>query len=268
MLAKPLAFIKRDFLNESRHKAGFFLNIISVFISILGYYYIDRLFGNKIAPQLEEFGVNYFAYVLLGMAFFSYAGVGLGSFSSRIEMERLEGTLEAVLLTPTSIPTILFSLGLWNLIIATIDAVIYVLFGIFLFKIDFGQTNLLSVAVLLILTIASFSGLGILSASFLMAFRRGNPVGWLINTLEGLIGGVYFPVAVLPDALQIIARCLPITYGIRGMQLAIYRGSSVWQLREEIGFLFLFSIVLLPLATLSFKKGLRKARRDGTLALS
>lgn len=265
MLKRTLAFLKKDFLIESSYKLSFLLNIFAVLVSILTYFFIDKLFGHRVVGHLEEFGVNYFSYVLLSMAFFSYIGVGLGSFSSRIRSEQIQGTLEALLLTPTTISTILLSLTLWNLCFATLNVVIYILAGIFLFNINFTNVNLLSTLVILILTITSFSGLGILSASFIMVFKRGNPVGWVINSLQGLIGGVYFPITVMPVWLQFLARFFPITYAIRAIELAVYRGFGLSQLGEEIGFLLLFSCLLLPLSFASFKYALKKARQQGSL---
>lgn len=265
MLRQALAFLKKDFLIESSYKLSFLFNIFAVLISILSYFFIDKLFGHRMVDYLEEFGVNYFSYVLLGMAFFSYIGVGLGSFSNRIHTEQMQGTLEAILLTPTKISTILFSMALWNLLFATVDMAIYITLGIFLFKIDFANINILSTFLILLLTITSFSSLGIISASFIMVFKRGNPLGWVISSLEGLIGGVYFPITVMPVWLQYVARLLPITYAIRAIQLAVYRGFTVTQLVKEIGFLLLFSCILLPLSFASFKYALKKARRQGSL---
>jgi ABC-2 type transport system permease protein len=265
MSRKVLAFLKKDFLFESSYKLSFIFNIFGILISVLSYFFIDKLFGERIVSHLEEFGVNYFSYVLLGMAFFSYIGVGLGSFSGRIQSEQMQGTLEAILLTPTKISTILFSMALWNLIFATFDMAIYILLGIFLFKINFANLNLLSTLVILILTITSFSSLGILSASFIMVFKRGNPLGWVISTMEGLLGGVYFPITILPVWLQFLAKFFPITYAIRAIELAVYRGYSLLQLAKEIGFLLAFSIILLPLSLALFKYGLKKARQDGSL---
>lgn len=189
----------------------------------------------------------------------------MGSFSNRIRAEQTQGTLEAILLTPTKISTILFSLGLWNLLFATLDLAIYIGLGIFLFKISFAHINILSTLVILFLTIISFSGLGILSTSFIMIFKRGNPAGWMISSLEGLIGGVYFPITILPAWLQFLARFFPITYAIRAVELAVYRGYAINQLTKEIGFLLLFSLLLLPLALVSFKYSLKKAKFDGSL---
>jgi ABC-2 type transport system permease protein len=191
--------------------------------------------------------------------------VGLGSFSERIRAEQQQGTLEAVLLTPTGISTILLSLVLWNLILATVDMLIYIVLAIFLFKIRFADINLASTVVIFILTIASFSSLGIISASFIMVFKRGNPFSWILGSLEGLIGGVYFPITVLPQWLQFLSKFFPITYAIQAIQLAVYKGYTLSQLLLETSLLFLFSVVLLPLSLVSFKFSLGKARREGSL---
>lgn len=265
MLKRAFAFLKKDFLTESSYKLSFLFNIFSVLVSILGYFFIDKLFGTRVVKHLEEFGVTYFPYVLLGMAFFSYIGVGLGSFSCRIRLEQMQGTLEAILLTPTKLSTFLFSLALWNLLVAAINMFIYIIAGIFLFKINFAGVNLLSVSIILFLTIISFSGLGIISASFILIFKQGNPISWVINSLEGLLGGVYFPVTVLPPALQIMAKFFPITYAIRAVELAVYKGYAPDRLTRELGFLLLFSLILLPLSFIAFKFALKKARCAGSL---
>jgi len=265
MFRKHLAFLKKELLIESSYKLAFIFNIFSVLTSVLVYFFIDKLFGQRISGHLEEFGTNYFSYVLLGMAFFSYIGSGLGSFSGRIQSEQIHGTLEAVLVTPIKISTILFSMALWNMIFATLDLTIYLSLGIFLFKVPFSNINAWSALITLALTITSFSALGILSASFTLIFKRGNPMSWVINNLEGLIGGVYFPITVMPYWLQFLAKLFPITYSIRAIELAVYKGFSLIQLKNEITYLALFSLLLVPLSLATFKYALKKARWQGTL---
>lgn len=265
MSRKIFALIKKDFLIETSYKLSFFFNIFSVCSTLLIYFFIDKLFGHRMTAHLEEFGVNYFSYVLLSMAFFSYIGVGISSFSNRIRLEQMQGTLETLLLTPTKTIIILISMGLWNLIFATLDVFIYIVLGIFLFKINFSNINILSTLVILLLTIISFSSLGIISASFVIVFKRGNPIGWIINALEGILGGVYFPITVMPRFLQLLAKFLPITYAVRAIELAVYRGYPLTQLRNEIGFLLIFSLFLVPLSFSSFKYALARSRKQGTL---
>lgn len=264
-MKKYLAFLKKDFLVESSYKMAFLLDIFGVLTSLLTYFFIDKLFGRQMAPQLQEFKVNYFSYVLLGSAFFSYVGTGLNSFSGQIRSEQTQGTLEAILLTPTRPSAILISMGLWNIIFATVNLLLYILMGIFVFNVDFSRINILSASILLLLTITSFSSLGILSACFIMVFKRGNPLSWLVSNIEGLLGGVYFPIAILPGWLQFISHFLPITYAIRGIQLAVFRGYSLSELYAELLPLLAFTALLLPLSLRAFELALKKARKDGSL---
>lgn len=265
MFRQAIAFLKKDFLVESSYKLSFLMNVFGVLASVLVYFFIDKLFGHKIVGHLEEFGTDYFSYVLLGMAFFSYVGTGLGSFADRLRLEQMQGTLEAVLLTPIKTRTLLFSMSLWNIFMATLDMIIYIALGMFFFKVDFSRVNIFSAFVVLILSVSSFSALGILSASFIMVFKRGNPVGWVVSSLEGLIGGVYFPVSILPAWGQVIARFFPITYAIRACELAVYKGYSVFQLVQEITYLLLFSLLLIPLSVCAFNYAIHKAKIDGSL---
>lgn len=266
MLRKIFALIKKDFLNEASYKITFIFNSFGVVVSLFSYFYIDKLFGYRMTGYLQEFGVNYFSYALIGIAFFSYVGSGIGSFAGRIQYEQAQGTLESLLLTPTHVYILLVSMGLWNFIFATLDVLIFIVAGVFLFHVNFSYANLLSIAVIMLLTIISFSCLGIFSASFIIIFKKGNPAGWIVNTLEGLLGGVYFPVTVLPPFLQFLAKFLPITYAIRAMQLATYKGYSLSQLKNDVLFLLIFTALLIPLSIISFTMALNKVRRQGSLA--
>ena len=265
MFRTAFAFLKKDFLVESSYRLSFLFNIFTVLVSVLSYFFIDRLFGQTIVSHLEEFGVNYFSYVLLAMAFFSYIGIGAGSFSSQIHNEQVQGTLEAILLSPAKIYTILFSMGLWNLINAAIEMALYIILGIYLFHIDFSKINILSSGIIMFLSISSFNALGIISASFTLLFKRGNPFNWIVGTMEGLISGVYFPITILPDWLQFLAQFFPITYAIRAIELAVYRNYTIMQLQREITFLALFSLILAPLSLRIFSLSLKKARKYATL---
>ena len=262
---KLAAFIKKDLILESSYRLAFLLRIFTVFTSILVYYFIDRMFGHRITSQLQPFGVNYFAYVLLGTAFFSYAGTGLGSISSRLRLEQMQGTLESVFLSPTSTPVILLSISAWNIIFATFDLVTYIFLGKIMFGVDYSNVNILSAGVILLLTIISFGSIGIISGSFILLFKRGNIVSWLMNQLQAIAGGVYFPITVLPGWLQIISGLLPMTYAVKGIQLSVYQGYSLNQIWPQILGLSLFSLALAPAGIIIFQKALNSTRITGTI---
>ncbi|MFH1783724.1 MAG: ABC transporter permease [bacterium] len=265
-MQKIFAFMKKEFLTETSYKFAFLLHIFGIFAWILTFYFIDRLFGSKITPYLKPYGVSYFSYVLIGIAFFTYVGEGVGSITTRIRSEQLMGTLEPLLATPTKLSTIVSSMAIWSFLWASISVLIYLILGVVLFGIDLTRTNLLSAFVILLLTVTSFSGLGLLAGSFIMVLKRGQPVTWVVNTLFELFGGVYFPIAVLPDWLRPLSHLLPVTYSIRAMQLAVYKGYSLRLLTLDIIALVIFSIILLPLGLLSFKWAVKQAKTNGSLS--
>ena len=102
-----------------------------------------------------------------------------------------------------------------------------------------------------------------ISTSYLLLFKRGNPARWLIAGASGLLGGMMYPVSVLPLPLQWMARLLPVTFSLEGMRQALLAGASLAQLRP--GALLLFAVILLPLSSALFVWALRRAKITGTL---
>ncbi len=126
--------------------------------------------------------------------------------------------------------------------------------------------NWAAAALILTLAIIVFSGLGILSASFIMVFKRGSPLAWLFGGLSWLLGGVLYPVTILPRWLQQISALLPITHAIEGMRAALLQAAPWSELWHSLGPLLLFAFAVLPLSLLSFQYATRRTRITGTLA--
>ncbi|MFH1674140.1 MAG: ABC transporter permease [Pseudomonadota bacterium] len=262
---KIFAFIKKSFLIQWSYRLAIFLGILGTFGSLLTFYFIDRLFGFKIVAHLAPYGVNYFSYALIAIAFSGFIGTSLGKVAGQINQEQTVGTLEALLTTPTRIETLIAAMITWDLVYAFVEFALYVIMGILLFRIDFSNINILSTLVITLLSIVSFNSLGIISAGFILVFKKGDPVSWLISIAFELLGGVYFPVTVLPEWLQSIAHLFPITYAIRSVELAIYQGATLKELSSDIFALILFCLFLLPVGILVLKYALNQAKQDGSL---
>ena len=89
---------------------------------------------------------------------------------------------------------------------------------------------------------------------------------WLFGGLSWLLGGVFYPLEVLPRILQKAAQLLPITHALEGMRAALLGGASVRELLPQIGILALFGLVGIPLSLLALTLGVRRARVTGTLS--
>jgi ABC-2 type transport system permease protein len=262
---KPLLFLRRDFKVQMSYRLSFILQFFGMLFSSSSFYFVSQLLGAGATQYLSSYGGDYFSFVLIGIAFVGYQGVALNSFSGVVQSAQSAGTLEAMLVTPTRLSTILFSSSLWNFVFTSFRVLLYILLGVLVFGADLRNANVLTGLVVLCLTIVTLSGIGILSACFIMVFKRGNPVDFLFSSLSTLLGGVYYPIEVLPGWLQILARFFPLTYSLEAMRRALLTGASLADLWREVAVLAVFSALLLPLSLVAFRYAVRQAKRDGSL---
>lgn len=263
---RALAFLRRDWRIQLSYRTAFALQLLGVLFNLLLFYFLSALIGDAAAPYLVDYGGDYFAFVLIGLAFAGYFGVGLRSFASNLREAQTTGTLEAMLLTPTRLSTVILSSSLYDYGLVTFQVVAYLVFGATLFGVRFNG-NWPAALLILALTIVAMTSIGIIAASFIMVLKRGDPVTWLFGNALQLLGGVYYPIGVLPGWLQAPARLLPITYALGAMRKALLNGASIRELLwPDLGALFLSCLVLVPLSLLSFRAAVHRAKVDGSLA--
>jgi ABC-2 type transport system permease protein len=264
-MAVATAFLKRDFSLDLSYRLSFLMQFASIFFSVALFYFLSLMFGNTLVPQLEQYGGDYFSFVLIGIAFSGYMGLSLSSYAESIREGQVMGTLEIILLSPTRLSTILLSSSLWSYLLTTIRVVVYLVVGALVFGASLSQANFVTAIVVLVLSISSFSCFGILSAALVLLVKRGDPIAWVLGSVSSLLAGVYYPITVLPDWLEPISRLLPLTYALDAMRLAMLKGSSLYEVRLDIIALLVFTLVLTPLAFLFFKKALKRAKMEGSL---
>jgi ABC-2 type transport system permease protein len=260
-----MAFLRRDWQMQVSYRFSFVLQFFGVFFNVFVFYFLSLLVGPSATSLLEDYGGDYFAFVLIGLAFSGYFGVGLRSFASNLRDAQTTGTLEAMLLTPTRLSTIILSSGLYDYGYTTIQVIVYLVLGAFLFGAQLNG-NVPVALLVLALTIVAMTSMGIIAASFIMVLKRGDPVTWIFNSTSLLLGGVYYPVQILPDWLQSLSLLLPITYSLEAMRQALLNNASLNQLLPEIIALVIFCVLLVPLSLLAFRLAVRRARIEGSLA--
>jgi len=75
-----------------------------------------------------------------------------------------------------------------------------------------------------------------------------------------------FPVSILPDWLQVVAKLNPMTHALNAMRAALLDGAGLSQLLPAIELLLLFAAVLLPISMLVFYWTLERTKSSGTLS--
>jgi ABC-2 type transport system permease protein len=160
---------------------------------------------------------------------------------------------------------VIFSSAAWDFTYGAIRIVIYLLFATLVFGVTLYTSSLFTVALGVILTLLSSAGLGILSASFILYFKRGDPINYFLSATTTFLGGVFFPVEQLPQSVQFLSTYLPINWSLRIVRGALLQGKSFSELREAIMHLLVLTAILLPLGLFASRFAIRRAKREGSL---
>jgi ABC-2 type transport system permease protein len=268
MLPKILAFFRRDLAIARSYRMVFGLEILEAFFGVASFYYLSRFVSTEQLTRALPRGTDYFAFALVGFAFFDYLHVSLTAFDNSILEARQNGTLEAMLVTDTPLVIMLGASAAYPLLLLALRTIVYLAWGILVFHFPIQHANWVGAMIVLVASMLAFASLGILSTSYLLLFKRGNPARWLIIGASGLLGGMMYPVSVLPRPLQWLSQIIPVTYSLEGMRQALLAGAGLVQLWPSVRALLLFSLILLPLSSMLFGWALHLTKITGTLTHS
>jgi ABC-2 type transport system permease protein len=264
-MSKLLAFLRKDFQVALSYRFNLLLTLLGAAFSVAMFYFLGRTFSGGLSPYLERYGGDYFPYVLIGIAVSNFVTVGLSALSEQARSAQLEGTLEALLATPTPVSGVLVGSSLWSFVTALASAVVLITAGFLLIGFDVSLLRAAAALAILLLTFLAFLMIGMLSAAFVIIFKRGDPISYIFGWSSFLLGGVLFPVEVLPAPLQFLSRFLPVTYAVTAIRELLLARAAFSSILPLVLALCLFVVILGPLSILSFRFAIRRARKDGSL---
>jgi ABC-2 type transport system permease protein len=261
MIRLLLAFLRRDWMRRASYR----LLVVWQLAGMVGFLTVLYVSGGALAAAARSHGLgdDYIAFILAGLAFTDLFLTSMQTFSGTVREAQLQGTLEPMLLAPLRVPELVagsilfpFAQSLFRTIIAI--SVAFFAFGLF------HHANPVSALLVLIPGIIVFASIGVLSASFVLAFKQGDPVIGMFAFVSSIVGGSVFPPSLLPNWVRSAGVVLPLTNALAGMRLAL-AGASPLGVLPQVGALWLTTLVLLPIAGLAFNAALRHAKREGSL---
>lgn len=271
-VAVLLACLRRDFRIARSYKLAFVLRFSGAFFQVIVFFFISRLMGAGVNPALSVYGGNYFAYVLIGLAFSRLFSLSLTGYAGAISEAQQTGTLEAQAVLPVPLPLLVAGANLWPFLFATGETVLYLLLGMALGA-SMTAANLLAALLILLLACVAISGLGLMGAALILLYKRGNAVAWAVEAAAALLAGVYFPPDLLPGPLKNLSALLPHTYALAGLRSTLLQPAAPALNPGGIaGFTPLllplagFCLVLIPAGVLALRWAYRQARMRGNLA--
>jgi ABC-2 type transport system permease protein len=268
LLKRIRAFIIRDFQLALSYRLEFFIRVLWILGIVTTFYFVSQIFFGLPVTQYAQWHDPLAAW-LTGIAVLSYFTTGFSSLANSIRQEQMQGTLESVLLTPINVPTVVVATSAWAYVEATFYSGLYLFFGWLFFDVQYKGSMLLAL-MFLVLTTLVLACIGILSASFAMVFKRGDPFAILLGAGSAMFSGVFFPKEMLQEALgqtggRIASAIIPATHGLDGIRAVLIEGKGLSEVQEPFWTLLAFLVVLGPFSLWVFGRAIKRAKREGSL---
>lgn len=258
------AMLRATWLSASSYKVSTILSMLAMLISVVPVYFIARELQRTMSAAIANEGGNFFGFVLLGMIGMMVVTEAIYGLASTVGATATSGTLDALMLTPTSLPVLFIGLNAYSLLLLLVRVGIFLAAGAILgapliwYKVPEGL-------LVLVLILLAYMPIGMVGTALLLTFRTQAQLPSAAVVGSALLGGVYYPTHVIPSWLENLSLVVPLSYGLRAFRRIMLEGSSLLGEWNEILPLIGFIVVLGTLGTMAMMWALSYARREGTL---
>jgi ABC-2 type transport system permease protein len=205
--------------------------------------------------------------LMIGAIFWNYLSVVFSWIAETIAVERWEGTLEYTFMAPVRRWTQLLGSCLYAMVFGLVHTgVILIVMMVFFRQLDLSVGNVSTAVVFVGLGSFSIVGIGMMAAILpLLYVERGAQMTFVLQSCLLLVSGVYYPVSVLPDWMQVLSKLSPATYVLDGVRAGLLDGVPVSALLYDVVPLIIMGIVLIPTGLWAFGRAEKYAKRTGKL---
>jgi ABC-2 type transport system permease protein len=255
------AVVKRDFLLMTSYRFRFVTQLLSAFFGLTLFYYISRLVhvGEGISPD------DYFAFAVTGLMTLQVINSTLTTPSMTLRQELVAGTFERFAISPFGPVGGIVSMMLFPLFYTLVIVFFMLVFAGLVFGLALQWATVPLSVPLGALAALSFAPFGVLViAAMMLAKQASSGTTWVVAGIS-LVGGLYFPVTLLPDWIQWMSDVQPFTPAVELMRYVLLGMDLTNPAWLDLTKLVLFVVVLLPISLLTLGRAVRTSTRRGTI---
>jgi ABC-2 type transport system permease protein len=255
-----LAVMRRDLHVYLSYRTRLVSQVLTALFSLTLFYYVSRL------VHVSGFNSHsaYFGFVVVGISLIS---VLYSSFSipELVRQELVAGTFDRLLLSPFGAIRSVIAMSLFPMVFSFVLAALTLTLGCVIFGLQLHWSTVPLAVPVMLLVVLSFLPFGILFAALTVVVKQGSVgTSWVIALLS-IIGGLYFPVSLLPGWLQTAAKLQPFTAATDLLRHLLVDSSLGESPQTALLKLAAFAAVLLPGSILLLARAIRFGQRRGTI---
>ncbi len=173
-----------------------------------------------------------------------------------IVREKEHGTMEQLIVTPIRSFELILGKAIPFIGLGYLNMVIVLLAGTFWFDVTIrGSVPLLfGLSLLFILTCL---GMGLVVSSIANTQQQASMTGQFLLLPNMFFSGFMFPISSMPEMVQKFTYLIPLRYYISIVRGIFLKGVGWWELKDEAAILLVYGVVILSLASATFRKQLK-----------
>jgi ABC-2 type transport system permease protein len=252
------AYLRLDIVEDLMFPASVAFRYVAVLVPVVVYLfqaqflhaqalYTSTLIGISVAAALQD---------------------ALTGFTARLQFAQERGTLETYLVEPVPWRLIPIAMNVWRSVMGMVTAGLMLGVGCLLGGARINIAGLPAFVLVLVLGVAACNAVGLLAASFMVLFKRGEPIIALYGLAASFLGGALFSIDVLPGWLRWMSYLVPHAYVISAERVLLdptSHGGGI-SLRTALISLVVFCIVAFTAGLALFNRSLEYARKIGVLS--
>jgi len=203
----------------------------------------DALDGVKVDDTIVTSGANISAidyYSLSMTAMFLMFGSMFGAFSTI--RERREQTMDRMMTAPVSRAAIVGGKMLGVFVLGMVQFAVLYGFTRFALNVEWGP-NLAATTLVAMAAMAAVTGLATLISSVATTERAAGGIGPLVVQIQALLGGAFFPIAILPEWIQWVKYLSVVGWTMEGWRRVQMMGVGIPGVIGPALALFAFAVV-------------------------
>ncbi len=223
-LSVMLASTRMRLLTISRYKGQL---VLDIFIPIV-FAALPILMGRAIGGEGAAVNfasntgtTNYVAYMLIGSSVFAIVSYAFWHVGYWLRWEQETGTLEAIYLAPTERVWLVAGTALYSMIRSLVSSLTAYFLGSWIFGVNPFSGGLLLALLFVLAGLIPVFGLTLFFGALILKVKEANVLVNLMQWAVSMLMGIYFPIAVLPAMLQLVAKLFPPTWMVNGVRSAL-----------------------------------------------
>jgi ABC-2 type transport system permease protein len=259
------ALTRASWYQAKSYRVSLVMQAGGLLLTVIPIYFIATALQPTMARTITAESEQYFAFIMVGSIALMFVTTAISALQGTIATGISNGYFESLLMTPAPVPSLLFGLTAYPLLLATVRATVMIIAG-WTLGAQIVWSQAIPALLIILLLFAVHWGIGLIGSGLVMAFRTAGPLNQIVTTVSIFFGGVYYPVSAIPSWLRNVADVTPLAYGLRALRRVLLLGDGVGAVANDLAILAAMGVFTLIVGTAAFSMALSYAKKAGTLS--